>query len=344
MTRVIAGFTLLTVFAPLTALAKPNQFGFLVGADTDEFEFIEAVDARWARPHPGPFVWDNMQSSRNADITFESTDRYVRAAQKQQVHILATLWPYAEWDQSDQANCFHSDEFSQTLGEYRCNPQHWAAYRRWVKAVVERYDGDGQDDMSGLKMPIRNWEINNEPDLRPVEADGLQFYMEGPNSYAKLLRLTAKAIRTTDPKARVVLAGAAGGDDQFLDFYRALFRETNAEDFFDIANIHCISSGDIDTFNVAAYQAMLAEFNITQPIWVTEAESFVSEDPDLNAAQLRYSVQQVLNLGVKKIFFTSTNFSTPPGGGGMGQTGSVTEADPDLDGNNPKAAYKQIIE
>ncbi|MGQ9576341.1 MAG: hypothetical protein ACUVUC_13585 [Thermoguttaceae bacterium] len=36
------------------------------------------------------------------------------------------------------------------------------AYIRFVKAVVERYDGDGVDDMTGLNVPIRYWQFENE--------------------------------------------------------------------------------------------------------------------------------------------------------------------------------------
>ena len=32
--------------------------------------------------------------------------------------------------------------------------------------VVERYDGDGLDDMPGFEYPIRHWEIGNEPDVQ----------------------------------------------------------------------------------------------------------------------------------------------------------------------------------
>lgn len=41
-----------------------------------------------------------------------------------------------------------------------------AAYTAWVTAAVERYDGDGVDDMPGLLAPIRHWEVDNEPDLK----------------------------------------------------------------------------------------------------------------------------------------------------------------------------------
>ena len=36
-------------------------------------------------------------------------------------------------------------------------------YQDFVKQLVERYDGDGIDDMPGLKNPIKYWQIDNEP-------------------------------------------------------------------------------------------------------------------------------------------------------------------------------------
>lgn len=36
-------------------------------------------------------------------------------------------------------------------------------YRRFVRATVERYDGDGVDDMPGLENPVMYWQVDNEP-------------------------------------------------------------------------------------------------------------------------------------------------------------------------------------
>lgn len=39
-------------------------------------------------------------------------------------------------------------------------------YTIFVKKVVERYNGDGKNDMPGLKNPVKYWQVENEPDHR----------------------------------------------------------------------------------------------------------------------------------------------------------------------------------
>ena len=45
-------------------------------------------------------------------------------------------------------------------------PQAREAYVEFVKRAVERYDGDGQYDMPGLKSPVKYWQVENEPEIR----------------------------------------------------------------------------------------------------------------------------------------------------------------------------------
>ena len=82
------------------------------------------------------------------------------------------IWPFAQWDQD---NCHNDDPPVENPREFAglqsglfvrmyapCDPE---SYALWLGAVVERYDGDGIDDMPGLQYPIRHWEIGNEPDM-----------------------------------------------------------------------------------------------------------------------------------------------------------------------------------
>lgn len=297
-----------------------NKFGFLSGMPKDS-QIIKSYGVAWARPHPGPFLWDSMQESAEDEIDFSGADRLIQKFQKQQIGILATLWNFADWDQKnrpDANSCQVSvqDEFlprgfkgvGHYLPLYRCNPYDWAAYQKWINAVIERYDGDGNQDMPGLEIPIKYWEVINEPDLKPMEDGRLQFYRQEPKDYAELLIKTSEAIKRADSTAKVLIAGAAGGNDQFLDFYREVFKNKQAKTAFDIANVHCISNDQYDSFNVEPYQKMLAEFGLDKPIWVTEAEAVVSKNRDINAAQTLESSKKALELGAEKIFFTRYDF------------------------------------
>ncbi len=297
-----------------------NKFGFLSGGEPEN-PFVGDAGAAWVRPHPGPFLWDAMQASKDAAINFAQTDKLVKNQQKQNYGTLATLWPFAEWDQAGLARCAVSqqDEFlpqndKKGRGDYlplhRCNPNDWSSYAKWVSAVVERYDGDGQKDMSGLKAPIKYWEVMYEPDLASgFEDSRLVFYKDDAVGYAKLLIETAKAIRLADPNAKILIAGAAGADQRFLNFYQAVLSNVGVAQAFDIGNVHCISNerGTHD-FNVGAYKKLLQSLGLNKPIWVTEAEAFNGKTAEENYELTKQSVAGAMSLGAERIFFTRFNF------------------------------------
>jgi hypothetical protein len=304
---------------------KNNHYGFLSGGNNDA-KLIKAYGARWVRPHPGPFLWDSIQSVRDSGgYNFTSSDRIVKKYSKKKIGVLATLWPFADWDQltrddSDACKVSDIDIFlprseagkdssgQEYLPQYRCNPNNWTAYLNWVKATVERYDGDGRSDMRGLKIPVKYWEVMNEPDLEGTAE--LDFYVGNYADYTELLNQTYAAIKEADPGAKVLISGAAGGDDQYLNFYRDVLLNETARSSFDIFNVHCISSGFLESLNVETYKDVIMEYGLgSKLLWVTEAETTYSDDPATNANQLRSSVTRARQLGASRIFFTRYNFS-----------------------------------
>jgi len=51
-------------------------------------------------------------------------------------------------------------------------PQAKESYIEFVKKAVERYDGDGEDDMPGLKNPVKYWQVENEPEVQIKKKQG----------------------------------------------------------------------------------------------------------------------------------------------------------------------------
>lgn len=337
-----------------------NKFGFLSGGG-QEAGLIKKLGASWVRPHPGPFLWGRMQASANTGFDFTDTDKLVKNYQQDDLGILATIWPFADWDQKnlpDADNCKVSerDEFlvRESRGEkidylpqYRCNPNNWQAYQAWVTALVERYDGDGTNDMptspaggSGLKYLIKHWEVMNEPDLNSID-DRLDFYKQGPEDYAELLIKTSQAIHRADENAKVLIAGAAGGDEEFLNFYKKVLTVNGVKETFDIGNVHTISNGDYDSYNVQPYQKMLVDLGISKPIWVTEAQAILSTDENINASQTYASTKKALELGAERIFYTHYEFkggNNPP----RSNIGTPQTFEKNLDGSDAIKAFQQI--
>ncbi len=343
----------------IPAEIEESRFGFLSGSPEEAHQIID-YGGMWGRPHPGPFLWDAMQESNSSEISFTKTDEIVKGYQEQDIGLLITLWPFADWDQKQRDNAEEyavsdDDEFlprddpfgpPDYLPKYRANPVDWAAYEEWVTAIVERYDGDGQNDMPGLKIPVKYWEVMNEPDLSlPDEfagETGLKFYTQDGKSYAELLIKTSEYIKKADSGAQVLIAGAAGGDDRFLEFYRPVFENNDAVGAFDIANVHCISNDDYESFNVEPYKIFLESFGIDKPIWVTEAEAMVSTDSDINATQTLFSTRKALELGVKRIFYTRGKFIDQEGGKALDPKEGPVEITPEISGADPAEAYRII--
>jgi hypothetical protein len=343
-------------FAPEPEIINPQKveldqrFGFLSSERGEDFFWIVNTGAGWVRPHPGPFIWGKMQKGPNEEIDFRKTDHLVKEAQKYGINLLITLWPYAEWDQKDhppEKNCqIKGDEFSPEFGNFRCNPYHWSLYEQWVAKVVERYDGDGKEDMPDLKKPIKFWEVFNEPDLgfrSGSKEQSLVFYQEGPSAYAELLKRTSQKIKEQDQEAKVLIAGAAGGLKESLDFYRQILTDPEVQKAFDIANVHCISNDDISSFNVKPYLEMLKKIGLKKPLWVTEAEAFISPDPLINATQLKLSTKKALALGAEKIFYTAFDFRKPPGEGKFFPLENKPKADLSLNLKDPQKIYQAIF-
>jgi len=116
-------------------------------------------------------------------------------------------------------------------------PKNIADYQDFVAAVVERYDGDGQDDMPGLTLPIKYWSIEDEP-LAP------RYFSGNGADYAKLVYSASRAIKSADPEARIIVSMIRGtgwvkeaGDPRlFMEaFFQqlALLTEETPYDFLD---------------------------------------------------------------------------------------------------------------
>ncbi|MFV1987373.1 MAG: hypothetical protein ACC682_08820, partial [Gemmatimonadota bacterium] len=99
--------------------------------------------------------WGEMQSGPDEDIDFETFDLFVREYQiRGFTELTIALKPHSRWASKD-VRLLTSTNASP-------KPEYEDLFQDWVEAVVERYDGDGVDDMEGLRWPIRYVEIGNE--------------------------------------------------------------------------------------------------------------------------------------------------------------------------------------
>lgn len=286
----------------ISSAIRNNCIGFLT-AVPEETQNIKLIGAAWTRFHPGPFAWGTIERTRGA-YDFSHTDEYVAGAQQNNAAILATIWPFAEWDQKSQPNCkvsvedqFYPGSSGDIFGipPYRCKPNDIESYKKFLAALVARYDGDGVNDMPGLKIPVKYWEVLNEPEMKSPD---LTFFIGSENDYLETLKESYQTIKQACPDCKVLHAGAAGSQPEFLAFWDKLFA-AGAGNYFDVANIHHIGMGDLATLNVKPFKALLDKYDIKKPVWVTEAQ-FQNSSADVKA-----SVKGALEAGAEKIFFVS---------------------------------------
>jgi len=300
----------------IPASVEQGCIGFVMGAP-DEMEMANEIGGSWARPHPGPFAWGWIEKEKG-EFDFERTDEYAKEAQNNDIAILATIWPFADWDQSKchADECYVSEEdifyprtkmgLDEGIPKSRCAPCNMEDYKNFISKVVERYDGDGINDMPGLKIPVKYWEILNEPEMSDKT---LTFYKGTQEEYVEILKASSEAIKTACPDCRIVHGGAAGIQDYMLNYWEEIFK-LDGQQYIDIANIHYIRSSDLSTLNVDGFKKMLDKYNIDKPIWVTEAE-YASE------SEIESSFNGALEAGADKVFFTQFKvgqFGLPAGG------------------------------
>ncbi len=83
-------------------------------------------------------------------------------------------------------------------------------FGQFMGALVERYDGDGNQDAPGSPK-VRIWELYNEPDAGDVVgAEGVQpFWGPYGKEYAAMLCTAYRATKAANPSARVAIGGIA---------------------------------------------------------------------------------------------------------------------------------------
>ncbi len=233
--------------------------------------------ARAHRPGGEAFAWNVIEPIPTGDDDWTLPDHIVATAQAANIRLVATLYPYAD----PTANA--PSVISAALTGDQLGP--WLAF---VARIVERYDGDGVDDMPGLTTPMETWELGNEPACASV-TNGC------PQTYLDFQKATWLAAKSASPEARVILAGAGpvlnpdgSVNAQVENLYRYFFENGGAA-YTDAFSFH-VSVGAASPL-VGDYLAWWAPLVGTLPIEIGESGTrspgdyvVVSTDPNAEAA------------------------------------------------------------
>ena len=227
-------------------------------------ERMRGKDGQWVRPHPGPFIWNHIEKEKG-NFTWDDVDKYVVYSQEHNQTILATIWPHANWEQKSCKRKKARSPFGKRFTKYLSKPCSMEDYKTFLLKLVDRYDGDGNNDMPGLTKPIKHWDIMNEPEFK-------MFFKGSKEDFVEIFNFSSKVIKEKQKDAVIVMAGAAGMFPENKKYWKSVLPKI--KDNFDIANIHHISTPDGKCDKelwVDEFASLLKSLNISKPIWVTEA-------------------------------------------------------------------------
>lgn len=296
-------------FTP-AAVIPPFRYGL-----NNPYSFAEDLGITWDRSIN--FIWTRIQPDPATEQYHWIYDRQIGDTPND-VHLLANIII---------GNPLHDARYNQyALNNRSFLPRDEKAYRTFVHALVERYDGDGVADMPGLRVPIKHWQVDNEPP-------------RGLKDYAAFLCITYKAIKEADPSAKVLIGGVPGFPpvSQYLaDFDRHYLPTLDdlgklGETCFDIFDFHWYGNATGDYLGMKEASAHIRDALEKRKLlpadgfWMTEMGTY-SGDPApvrmISSVDFPFQTERqqaadivkrnvfALSSGIKKIFMA---FGIPEG-------------------------------
>ncbi len=161
-------------------------------------------------------------------------------------------------------------------------PSDEQQYRTFVMATVERYDGDGLEDMPGLSNPIKHWQVGNEPNVQRW------------SDFAALQRMTYLAIKAACQDCTVLIGGATGFPAGYVAGFDAQYAPILAElagQYVDVFDFHWYGSAQgeyrlvdgltgADVLDHIRSTLTAYGFPADMPIWITEMGAYSGDPAD----------------------------------------------------------------
>jgi len=228
--------------------------GALTGEDAARFdrEFDGMVSAG-AESVRTAFYWNEAQPREGQAPDFSRYDAVVASAARRRLRTLPIVHRTPGWASRDPSDLFSS-------------PRDEAPYADFLTLLVRRYGPDGtfwaeRPDLP--RVPIRDWQIWNEPDLT-------RYWAEQPfaRAYVRLLRAADLALKAADPGSRTILAGLPNESFKSL----AKVYEAGARGSFDAVALHPYTGKPRNVVRLVelARRVMRRNRDARLPVWVTE--------------------------------------------------------------------------
>ncbi len=325
--KVFTAIIALLLFMTPPALAASFPFGLhAVDGDAVSLHNLSVRQVRIAA-----ITWDSIEPQKGA-YDFTASDNAILNLQQGGVNmIVATLRAINMWGGNAAAQAGYDPKDPMTANSGF--PSDINAWKAFIAAMVERYDGDGIDDMPGLLYPVKYWQ---------VEGEWMWQWKDTTENYLAFLQITYNEIKKADPAASVI-AGAITGAIAFAvgegfdstgyfekddgaggsvkvsraqlsaspSYRKALAKAGNllnyGQNFFDIVDVHLYSrnSGAIaPAMDWLRYT--MSSYGYLKPVWSLEnAGPLYGYMEDLHAGEVVKRYLYAITSGIEKIFWSS---------------------------------------
>ena len=206
------------------------------------------------------FDWSQIELSPG-QYEFGFHDNYVATLAQQGMRVLPVLFRPPSF------------RLGRTSGRAACPPASLDSFGAFARALVARYGPNGslwRERPSLPKVPIRSWQIWNEPSLN--------IYWCGKanaREYVQMLRVVGGAIKQADKDAEIVTAGIPPSKLKSavpIDRYIKRMYRARARRYFDTMaiNSYAKDSRELKTLMRSIRRIMNRRKDRRAPIWITE--------------------------------------------------------------------------
>ena len=238
---------------------------FKEGYPSNGYTDAQNIGVKWDRPSGG-ILWCVVQPDlADTTLDFSMYDQKYGII-PEDIHVMVNIGPQAG---INEGYCIQSTWI----------PIDTLQYTRFVEAAVERYDGDGIDDMPGLINPIEYWQVGNEPNDTLI------------TDHATLQRITYQAIKNADSTSTVLIGGVSGFPNGYLLRFDVTYAPILTElggNYVDVFDFHWYgtATGDYRLKDSATGEDVLEHirtkldlcgFLADLPIWITEMGSYTGD-------------------------------------------------------------------
>jgi hypothetical protein len=310
--------TTTTTSSPTYPFADRNMFfGLsLINAFRDAAN-VEDLGASWLSLEPH-VIWFSIESTPGV-YDWKSLDSEIKGLQALGLDITMVLSPIINAFGTERQQVIdEAAKYSSMTAFLRDGPaadmklypheETLPIFINFLKAAVDRYDGDGKNDMPGLKYQVRNWHFIEEYPISELKDAAI---------YTDLLKTSYETIKSENPDAKVILAGLAGNYLRYFAFMDGFISDDEAgvinsvkrpqtwwnlnpfwknekteyesileqaKGYFDIIDIHCyIIKETFMEGEIAYIKHAMQSYGYSKPIWIIEGGGPFKNYPDKKA-------------------------------------------------------------